>query len=383
MLYASYSPLYRPAELLNLGRPNKNPRIVPQKVLIAGGGPVGMRLAIELVLGGHKVTIAEKRREDKGKGSLGFTNRINRPHNWPFLKQDLEKLNGKELMNQKACYPVFTEPHTSSIGIDELQCLLLKNLLLLGVEFRLGCEYVNATCQPGTGKGYENAPKWNVSLKYDATAQKKFGKKADENEVFGVVLGCDGPRSTVRETMSAALGGVEKRKFMDAVGIVANIEKVTTKRQRDLGFSKDLEDMNRSKMLFKPYFKKIQDEQDIDLDVVIYYRAATHNYCIFAPTRKNLIKHGIAGKIYHHTEARQVATKDIQEKEKLRDYCKKIIKSGGIPFDPEAGGNGGFVTAPNDVMAFDFAECWNCKKSFAVDLPDPMSDQSGGSYTPV
>ncbi|CAD7946164.1 unnamed protein product [Amoebophrya sp. A120] len=373
--------LYRPNEINNLGRPNKNPRIVPQKVLIAGGGPVGMRLAIELVLGGHQVTVCEKRREDKGKGSLGFTNRINRPHNWPFLKQDLEKLNGKELMSQKACYPVFTEPHTSSIGIDELQCLLLKNLLLLGVEFRLGAGFVDAEVVAGKDK---TPPRWNVTISYDAEAQKKYGKGAEDKEVFGVILGCDGPRSTVREKLEKHFGGIEKRKFMDAVGIVANIEKLTRKRAMELGFSKDLEDMNRSKMLFKPFFKKILDEVDIDLDVVIYYRAATHNYCIFAPTRKNLIKHGISGKIYHHTEARQVASKDVDEKEKLREYVKKILGSSGIPFDPQQGSNGGFVKAPNDVMAFDFAECWNCKKSFCVNLPDPSKNQADGgtNWTP-
>ena len=35
-------------------------------------------------------------------------------------------------------YPVFTQGDTSSIGIDELQLLLLKNALLLGVDFQLG-----------------------------------------------------------------------------------------------------------------------------------------------------------------------------------------------------------------------------------------------------
>ncbi|CAD7968360.1 unnamed protein product [Amoebophrya sp. A25] len=373
-------PAYRPKEVLNCGKPNKNPRIVKQKVLVVGGGPVGMRCAIELAMGGHKVVLCEKRREDKGKGSLGFTNRINRPHNWPFLKHDLEKLNGKELLSQKACYPVFTEPHTSSIGIDELQCLLLKNLLLLGVEFRLGVGFKDAKCVAGNAT---TAPKWGVTLTYDAAAKAKFGKDSDEvQETFGVILGCDGPRSTVREKLQTHFGGVEKRKFMDAVGIVANIEKLPRKRALELGFKQDLEDMNRSKMLFKPFFKKIMDEADIDLDVVIYYRAASHNYCIFAPTRKNLIKHGVSGKIYHHTEARQAAAGAGSEKEKLRDYVKKILKAAEIPFDENAGSNGGFVKAPNDVMAFDFAECWNCKKSFAVNLPDPSKDQSGTNWTP-
>ena len=69
------------------------------------------------------------------------------------------------------------------------------------------------------------------------------------------------------------------------------------------------------------------------------------------------------------------------EKAKLTDYVKKILKAAEIPFDPQLGDNGGFVKAPNDVMAFDFAECWNCKKAFAVSLPDPDGDQSGSTTT--
>merc|ERR1711920_925281 len=139
-----------------------------QKVLVVGGGPIGLRMAIELAMGGHLVTLVEKRRELRNEDgtlkALGFTNRINRPHMWPFVRNDLAKLNGKDLLSRAAAYPVFTEPETSSIGIDELQVLLLKNALMLGVDVRLGVGYDNAeavtdpkSCRP-TG---------NCELKYD------------------------------------------------------------------------------------------------------------------------------------------------------------------------------------------------------------------------
>merc|ERR1712066_162758 len=38
-------------------------------------------------------------------------------------------------------------------------------------------------------------------------------------------------------------------------------------------------------------------------------------------------------------------------------------------FDEEMS-NGGFVGVPNDCMAFDFAECWNTKKSMEFNLPE-------------
>jgi hypothetical protein len=70
----------------NLGKiENPNPHIAPLNCLVVGGGPIGLRLAIELALGGHRVTVFERRREiiDEETGqfvSVGFTNRVNRPH---------------------------------------------------------------------------------------------------------------------------------------------------------------------------------------------------------------------------------------------------------------------------------------------------------------
>eukprot|EP00971_Amphidinium_carterae_P115624 2290468-Amphidinium_carterae.1 len=61
----------------------------------------------------------------------------------------------------------------------------------------------------------------------------------------------------------------------------------------------------------------------------------------------------------------------IEEKAKLKRYCANVLKAAGacaatfrnrmllrgIPVDDQLD-NAGFVDAPNDVMAFDFAECW-------------------------
>merc|ERR1719189_929316 len=173
---------FREGEALNFKQANKNPGAVAQKVLVVGGGPIGLRCAIELVMGGHLVTLVEKRREIRDEEgnlkALGFTNRINRPHMWPFVRNDLGKLNGKDFLSRAAAYPVFTEPETSSIGIDELQLLLIKNALFLGVDIRLGVGYVNAkihideqTCKPT----------WNCELKYDAEAAAKYGAEEGIN----------------------------------------------------------------------------------------------------------------------------------------------------------------------------------------------------------
>mmetsp|Transcript_41888 Transcript_41888/g.66539 ORF Transcript_41888/g.66539 Transcript_41888/m.66539 type:complete len:824 (-) Transcript_41888:181-2652(-) len=366
---------YRSGEACNFDQPNKNPNIVPQNILVVGGGPVGLRMAIELKLGGHKVTIFEKRREQRNdKGDLevlGFTNRINRPHMWPFVRHDLARLNGKDFMSGPAAYPVFTEPDTSSIGIDELQILLMKNALMMGVDFRLGVGYDDAKVvqDPKTAR-----PRWNVELSADKEAAAKFGyQEGKNNQTFDVLIGCDGPRSTVRATQTKYLGTVEKRKFMDCVGIVANVRKVPRKRLKELGFEfgQEPKDMNRTKMVFKSFFDKIRDEADAELENFIYYKASFHYYCILTPKKADMVKHELSGQVYlgaFSNRGAGISEEKLRDKKKLKDYCTRVLKAAGIPID-ETQENDGFVNEPNDCMAFDFAECWNTKQSMAFNLP--------------
>jgi len=335
---------------------------------------VGVRMAIELQMAGHIVTLVEKRREirneDGSLKSLGFTNRINRPHMWPFVRNDLARLNGKDMMSKAAAYPVFTEPETSSIGIDELQCVLIKNALLLGVDFKLGVGYVNATI---TTDEDSMMPAWQCELSYDGKAAAQFGVEEGKHiEEFDCLIGCDGPRSTVRDTQQKHFGNIEKRKFMDCVGIVTNVQKVNRKRLKELGYEHGQEpaDMNRSRMVFKEFFQKIQDEADAEIESLIYYKASFHNYTIIVPRRTDLVKHELSGKVYSFHEGRDGKGAAGEEKIRLRNYCGRILKAAGIPVDPDLE-NGGFVGVPNDCMAFDFAECWNTKKSLAFNFPPP------------
>jgi len=163
---------------------------------------VGLRLAIELVLGGHRVTIFEKRREIRQDGKLqaaGFTNRVNRPHIKNFCRNDLDRLNGRNFMTPKMCYPVFTNVHTSSIGIDEAQMMLLKTALLLGVRFELGVGYVGAEIEMQDTKSQK--PFWRVEYTADVLACEEYGKQScGGKQDFDALFGCDGGNSRVRNS---------------------------------------------------------------------------------------------------------------------------------------------------------------------------------------
>lgn len=164
----------------------------------------------------------QKRREiiDPETGqfeSVGFTNRVNRPHINNFCRNDLDRLNGRNFMTPKMCYPVFTNGHTSSIGIDESQMLLMKTALLVGVNFMLGVGYETAEIDISEKKNQR--PSWMVSFTADEKAQERYGKPAEGAEKFDALFGCDGGQSKVRQTQVEWLGEPKTRLYKKMFGI--------------------------------------------------------------------------------------------------------------------------------------------------------------------
>ena len=359
----------------NLGAiANPNPDIVPLNCLVVGGGPVGIRLAIELVLGGHRVTIFEKRREvrDPDSGKLlaaGFTNRVNRPHIKNFCRNDLDRLNGRNFMTPKMCYPVFTNAHTSSIGIDEAQMMLLKTALLLGVRFELGVGYVDAEIEVDE-ESTSQRPRWLVGYTADDIACERYGKIAEGGKQrFDALFGCDGGNSRVRNTQVDWLGVPKTRKYKKMYGIVANLQKCGRSKLKSLGFETGLEPEDRAGTLTGVFF----------------YKASYHNYLIVHPSAEEMEANGIPWRgIFGFDRARSEAVSGgtggatAALKETLKAYMTKKAKALGIPLD-ETLSNGGFVDAPNDVMGFDFSEFYNCENSAACSVPplDWNSEEDG------
>ena len=351
-----------PANLGKIQNPNSN--IVPLNCLVVGGGPVGLRLAIELVLGGHRVTIFEKRREIRDKesgllGSAGFTNRVNRPHIKNFCRNDLDRLNGRNFMTSKMCYPVFTNVHTSSIGIDESQMMLLKTALLLGVNFELGVGYVNAEIDIEDEQNQR--PSWMVEYTADDIACARYGKEdMSGTQRFDALFRCDGGKSRVRNSQVDWLGEPKTRKYKRMYGIVSNLRKCSRSKLKSMGFDSGLE------------------PEDIShRDGVFFYKASYHNYLIVHPSAEEMEQNGIPWKgIFSFNEARQGAISGEKDalKNALKKYMVKKAKELNIPLD-ETVPNGGFVDAPNDVMGFDFSEFYNCEKSAACFVPPLEWDQ--------
>ena len=359
----------------NLGKiENPNPNIVPLKCLVVGAGPVGMRLAIELALGGHRVIVFEKRREiiDPESGlfeKVGFTNRVNRPHINNFCRNDLDRLNGRNFMTAKMCYPVFTNDHTSSIGIDEAQMLLMKTALLIGVEVRLGVGYDNAEVDIENEKNQR--PSWMVDYKCDKMAQERYGMDESGQERFDALFGVDGGQSKVRVTQTDYLGTPRIKCFKKMFGIVSNLQKVSKKKLKEMGYGHGLE----------------PDDLSGGVTGIFFYKASYHNYFLVHPSAEELEANGIPWQscfTFNDARGKMINKEKDEQKKRLKKFITKKARELNIPLD-ETLDNDGFVKAPNDVMSFDFSEFYHAEKSAAVNVP-PLEwdvDNDGEWEVPV
>uniref|UniRef100_A0A672Q4Y0 F-actin monooxygenase n=1 Tax=Sinocyclocheilus grahami TaxID=75366 RepID=A0A672Q4Y0_SINGR len=170
---------------------SKGKACVDTRCLIIGGGPCGFRTAIELALLGAKVVVIEKR---------DTFSRNNVLHLWPYTIQDLRDLGAKKF------YGKFCAGSIDHISIRQLQLMLLKIALIVGVEVHVNVEFAKLL-EPPEDQGTDG-PGWRVAV-----------RPADHpisDYEFDVIIGADGRRST--------LDGFKRKEFRGklAIAITAN-----------------------------------------------------------------------------------------------------------------------------------------------------------------
>ena len=170
-----------------------------RRAVIVGAGPVGLRCALELRLLGAEVAVLERRQ--------GF-DRINRLHLWPWCGEDLKGWGAKVLEPPEPSFGA--DPDFLHIGISELQMLLLKPCLLLGVQVLFGAEFQGA--QPG-------AAAWTVSVGDAGRLELPCPRPPAVLPGVSLLVGADGPRSTVARSLAF---DVQETTGHSALGLVAN-----------------------------------------------------------------------------------------------------------------------------------------------------------------
>ena len=99
----------------------------PLKVTVLGGGPVGLRTALEMALLGHKVTVLEAR---------NVCSRLNVLKLWEETTVDLDRIGLKQID------PDYSNKKSGRASTGRLQLSLLKACLLMGVEIKVDREYL-------------------------------------------------------------------------------------------------------------------------------------------------------------------------------------------------------------------------------------------------
>ncbi|KAM4737736.1 F-actin-monooxygenase mical1 isoform 1-T2 [Anableps anableps] len=232
------------------------------KCLVLGAGPCGLRTAIELSLLGAQVVLLEKREE--------FT-RNNVLHLWPFTICDLRELGAKKF------YGKFCAGSLDHVSIRQLQLILLKVSLLLGVEVHTGVEY-KGLIEPSGEKG------WMAKLHPASHPAAAFQ--------FDVFISAGGGRFVPEGFKHKELRGKL------AIGITANFINRNTAAEAQVP-----EISGVARIYNQKFFQDLLNETDIDLENIVYYKDDTH-YFVMTAKRKSLLKRGVIKQDY--TDAEQL-----------------------------------------------------------------------------
>ncbi|XP_060832074.1 F-actin-monooxygenase Mical isoform X5 [Bombus pascuorum] len=257
------------------------------RVLIIGGGPCGLRSAIEAQLLGAKVVVVEKR--DR-------MSRNNVLHLWPFVIQDLRGLGAKKFFGK------FCAGSIDHISIRQLQCILLKVALILGVEFHESVSFDSLIPPP------ENQEEGKIGWRAKTTPADHPVCQYE----FDVLIGADGKRNT--------LEGFKRKEFRGklAIAITANfINKRTEAEAR-------VKEISGVAFIFnQKFFKELYHDTGIDLENIVYYKDDTH-YFVMTAKKHSLINKGVILQDYPDTA--KLLAKENVDREALMLYAREAAE---------------------------------------------------------
>ncbi|XP_078076429.1 protein-methionine sulfoxide oxidase mical3a-like isoform X3 [Mustelus asterias] len=261
----------------------KNTACANTKCLVIGAGPCGLRTAIELAFLGAKAIIVEKR---------DTFSRNNVLHLWPYTIQDLRNLGAKKI------YGKFCAGAIDHISIRQLQLVLLKIALILGIEIHLNVEFRGLL--PPRGQKNPNSG-WRAEINPSTNKVTQFE--------FDVVIGADGRRNT--------LEGFRRKEFRGklAIAITANFINRHTREEAQA------EEISGVAFIFnQKFFQDLKEATGVDLENIVYYKDDTH-YFVMTAKKQSLLEKGVILQDYSDTE--KLLSRNNMNQEALLNYVKE------------------------------------------------------------
>lgn len=269
---------------------NKKPA-ARKRVCIIGAGPVGLRAAVEMALLGAQVVVLEKRKHFSRENIL---------HLWPWVVQDLTSLGAKVL------FPQFC--HSTAyfhVGTRQLQCILLKVALLLGVTFFPATAF-DSIAHPDSIDS-DRRPFYTIVTKPQIPWME-----------FTAVLGACGTQDRLSDQARI-------KRFMfsrkEAIGLVCYFPNHGTTEEKNVAeFSWTIQ--------FKQQLFAKMREVGVDLENIVYYRGEMH-YLVMTPRRQNLLDQGVLKLDYPNVA--DLVLDDNINKPVLHTYLKRVVNFCKIP----------------------------------------------------
>ncbi|XP_077143366.1 F-actin-monooxygenase MICAL2 isoform X4 [Ranitomeya variabilis] len=254
------------------------------KCLIIGGGPCGLRTAIELACLGAKVVVVEKR---------DTFSRNNVLHLWPYTIHDLRCLGAKKF------YGKFCAGAIDHISIWQLQLMLFKIALLHGIEVHVNVEFVKLLEPPEDQE--------NQKIGWRAEYLPQDHPLSDYE--FDVIIGADGRRNT--------LEGFKRKEFRGklAIAITANfVNRNTTAEAK-------VEEISGVAFIFnQKFFQDLKEETGIDLENIVYYKDSTH-YFVMTAKKQSLLDKGVI--LNDYVDAEMLLCAENVDQENLQSYARE------------------------------------------------------------
>ena len=265
------------------------------KVLIIGAGPCGLRTAIECAFLGAKVVLIEKRE--------AFT-RNNVLHLWDVVIRDLNSLGAKKL------YKKFCISSIDHISIRQLQLILLKIALLLGVEIHHSVAFEDVLPPEST-----TTPQWRAKF----TCQDPEVQTRLNDYEFDVLIGADGRRNSFSDFKRSA----NRAKL--AIAITANFKNMHSNEENAVAEIAGVTSYAKPEL-----FRKLA-AHDINLENIVYYKDATH-YFIMTAHKSSLLQRGVL--LADHVETDVLLSEANINQEELLKFAQEaaaIATSNKLP----------------------------------------------------